>query len=85
MTFRGKVGGVRRPWERSEDIAIAIADASASDLAREVCARDAGLPPTPQLRVVPDARLLDEAARRVTTRQMGDAKRWLRRLLDGDR
>ena len=71
-------------WERQEDILLALLDASPVDLAREVLARELGLSASRDLRLVPDARLLEACAERVSREHVTEAQRSLTEQLGCD-
>lgn len=66
-----------KSWEREEDLLLTLLDASPEQLAREVIARELGLPTSPDLRCVPDARLLEACAGRVSPEHQASARRSL--------
>lgn len=64
-----------KSWEREEDVLLTLLDASPEQLAREVIARELGLSTSPDLRRVPDARLLEACAERVSAEHLASARR----------
>jgi hypothetical protein len=71
-------------WEREEDVLLALVDASPVDLAREFLARELGLSTSRDLRLVPDARLLEACAEHVRPEHVAEAQRSLAEQLGCD-